>query len=128
MTCKDCIHYDVCMDYTTLKNSNFAQDFNGSDIICDHFKDKSRIVELPCKIGDKVWFLNKYPAIDMKQNAVYEAKVVRVYIEKGTVLTLAVQVKTEWGTTEFPHITDIGKTVFLTREQAEEALRKEREK
>jgi hypothetical protein len=63
----------------------------------------------------------------MKQNAVYEARVVRVCIEKGTVITLAVQVKTGWGTTVFPRITDIGKTVFLSREDAEKAL-KERSK
>ena len=47
-TCKYCIHYDVCMDYTTLKESEFAQNFKGSDILCDHFKDKSRYIELPC--------------------------------------------------------------------------------
>ena len=44
MTCKDCIHYNVC-------GLNEYKDFNE---ICSFFKDKSRIVELPCKIGDKV--------------------------------------------------------------------------
>lgn len=127
MTCKDCIHYDLCSSIQGLVQRVILAG-DKADERCGFFKDKSRIVELPCKVGDKVWFLNRYPAIDMKQNAVYEAKVVRVYIEKETVLTLAVQVKTEWGTKEFPHITDIGKTVFLTREEAEEALRKEREK
>lgn len=43
-TCKDCIHYDVC-------GFNEYKDFNE---ICSFFKDKSRIVELPCKVGDKV--------------------------------------------------------------------------
>ncbi len=91
-------------------------------MFADHLLSNGVIVP-PCKVGDKVWFLNIYPSIDMRQNAVYEAKVARVYIEKGTVLTLAVQVKTEWGTTEFPHITDIGKTVFLSKEEAEQALK-----
>jgi hypothetical protein len=88
---------------------------------------KEQIIVPPCNVGDTVWFLNIYPSIDMKQNAVYEAKVARVYIEKGTVLTLAVQVKNGWGTTEFPRITDIGKTVFLSREDAEKALKERSE-
>ena len=36
--CKDCFHFDVCMDYTSLKDSDFAQNFNETDILCDHFK------------------------------------------------------------------------------------------
>ena len=85
------------------------------------------VIVPPCKVGDKVWFLNTYYSIAMRRNFVYEAKVVRVYIEKGNVLTLSIQVKNEMGTTEFPRITEIGKTVFLTKEEAERAL-KEREK
>ena len=80
------------------------------------------VIVSPCKVGDKVWFLNKYSSIAMRKNAVYEAKVVRVYVEKGNILTLSIQVKNEWGTTEYPRITEIGKTVFLTKKEAEKAL------
>lgn len=55
MTCKDCYYYDVCMDYTSLKESKYAQNFNGSEVNCDHFKDKFQVVELPCKVGDIVY-------------------------------------------------------------------------
>ena len=85
------------------------------------------IIVPPCKVGDKVWFLNKHYSIAMRRNAVYEARVVRVYVEKGNVLTLAIQVKNKMGTTEFPRITEIGKTVFLTKEEAEKALAERRE-
>lgn len=51
MTCEDCIHYQVCQDYdnrVTLDIYNMAEK-------CKYFKDKSLIVELPCKVGDKVY-------------------------------------------------------------------------
>ena len=43
MTCKDCIYYDVCDDYILT--------------FCRGFKDKSRFIELPCKVGDTVYVL-----------------------------------------------------------------------
>ena len=48
MTCKDCIHYDVC---------GFNEYINFNEI-CSNFKDKSRIIESPCKIGDTVYYLD----------------------------------------------------------------------
>jgi hypothetical protein len=45
MTCKDCIHYQVCQDYDhrVMLFYNIAKK-------CKYFKDKSRIIELPCKV------------------------------------------------------------------------------
>lgn len=40
MDCKDCYHYDVC---------------SKKDEMCKNFKDKSLIVELPCKLGQIVY-------------------------------------------------------------------------
>lgn len=52
MTCKDCIHYDVCeekdTEYTGLPFSI------ANDKPCKHFKDKSRIIELPMKATDRL--------------------------------------------------------------------------
>ena len=45
-SCKGCIHFDVCMDYTSLKDSDFAQNFNETDILCDHFKRAADVVEV----------------------------------------------------------------------------------
>lgn len=60
MTCKDCYHYNVCylrilynMDYDVLGHI----DTNAEK--CEHFKDKSLIVELPCKVGKEL-FLTDY--------------------------------------------------------------------
>ncbi len=44
MTCKDCLHYEAC---TT-----------SDGYICETFSDKSEWVHLPCKKGDKVYWLN----------------------------------------------------------------------
>lgn len=87
----------------------------------DHLLANGVIVP-PCKVGDTVYFLNTYSSIAMRKNFVYEAKVVRVYVEKDNILCLSIQIKNEYGTTEYPRITEIGKTVFLSREDAGQAL------
>ena len=45
MTCKDCIHYDICLGaFWALVGR-----------VCDSFKDKSKFIELPCSVGDTVF-------------------------------------------------------------------------
>ena len=59
-TCKDCIHYEVCK---TEKGSTvfyreglLESTYNQVDKLCGAlFKDKFRFVELPCRVGDKVY-------------------------------------------------------------------------
>lgn len=41
MTCKDCIHNEVCYCYLITYTDN--------NPICCNYKDKSRFIELPCK-------------------------------------------------------------------------------
>lgn len=50
MTCKNCYHYPVCLPRVAV----------GGDKICESFKDKSRIVELPCKVGETVHYITYY--------------------------------------------------------------------
>ena len=45
MTCKDCVHYDICL--------GAYEDYLYE--ICDSFKDKSKFIELPCSVGDIVY-------------------------------------------------------------------------
>lgn len=85
--------------------------------------ENGTLIELPCKVGDTVWFLNKHYAIYLRKDTVYKAKVVRVYFEKNKNIYLAIQIKNEYGTTEFPRITEIDKTVFLTQAEAEKKLK-----
>ena len=55
MTCKDCIHYDVCV---IVENSADNEDYN-TEFGCTDFKDKSRFVELPCKLGDSIFYVHR---------------------------------------------------------------------
>lgn len=48
MTCKDCIHCELCDMYSKFG----ITDVNEYDTtICGLFKDKSKLIELPCKVG-----------------------------------------------------------------------------
>lgn len=44
MNCKDCIHYEMCLPRVAV----------GGNKICQYFKDKSLIVELPIKATDRL--------------------------------------------------------------------------
>lgn len=116
MTCKDCIHYAACMQYTTFAGCEFAQNFDQSDILCDIFKDKSRFIETPCKVGDTVYFDTylRGKNVGIQPHKVINSKyVIMTEPSKGGI-------GAEISAWEF------GKTVFLTREAAEKAF-KERE-
>lgn len=118
MTCKDCYHFDVCN--LILKNA-LSCDNNDCSQECPLFKDKSRIVELPCKVGDTLytnmsvsgWYLRD-------KDRPYPVKVVFVGINGVDNLY-----NTEYSEGKMWQFrgSDIGKTVFLTKEAAEQALR-----
>ena len=59
MTCKDCISYDICSynAYVQAEYSGKAVETYitiDNKLPCRFFKDKSRYIEPPCKVGDKV--------------------------------------------------------------------------
>ena len=69
-SCNDCLHVDVCCSYLSVaynKCKLATPDFKLLKNIecgeCQHFKDRSRFVELPCKIGDIVYFGYYLPTI-----------------------------------------------------------------
>ena len=97
-TCKDCIHYELCFDegMTQFDNSNAEQ--------CTYFKDASKLVELPCKVGDTV-----YEIVDGFK--VHSSVVKNIIFDTAGIA--------------FDE-SSIGKQVFLTKEEAEKVA-KERE-
>lgn len=119
MTCYDCIHCERCSDidggFSTLR----------SDVgKCKHFKPKSRYIELPCAVGDTVYafcrtfgvilpyFVETLSCAYYDKNKViwqYEANCTNV--ERSELLD-SIDFEFE----------DIGKTVFLTKEEAKKAL------
>lgn len=82
MTCKDCYHYDVC---------GFEGCDDGALTFCKDFKDKSRIVELPCKMGDEAYYISikRYSPLSYK---LVKAKVIDFYINENGIY--AVELKT----------------------------------
>ncbi len=109
MTCKECVHYEVCMDYTDLSKSELAQNFLETHLLCDHFKPKSRFVELPCEVGQKIY--TKYG---------YSFKVERIEIFDGKMIFRC----GNDGTDDYMAFYDfeIGTEVFLSKEDFENAL------
>ena len=92
--------------------------------IADYLLTNGVIVP-PCKVGYKVYYFNKNPlGLMVRKNTIYEAVVVRIVNTRlGTYLVI--QICNELGCTEIPNINEFGKNVFLTREEAEQALKEE---
>lgn len=51
MMCKECIHYGICDMQEIRKENGEYTNYKP----CQDFKDKSLVVELPCKAGDTVY-------------------------------------------------------------------------
>ena len=120
MTCKDCIHYEACHDmyYEEHATRHFDPEKHNAEKECGYFKDRSRFVELPCKLGDTLFvptrnFVSEYKVVSF--HVCGEGVWYRTNVIKGILTRLIAD-----------NVENIGKTVFLTREEAEQAL-KERE-
>ena len=89
--------------------------------IADHLLSNGVIVP-PCKVGDKVYYFSHRPFnMSLQANTIYEADVIRIVTSRfGT--SLIIQIHNKYGVTETPEMSSFGKTVFLTREEAEKAL------
>ena len=127
-SCKDCINYTECCN-SFLKDYGMTLDPERE--ICSIFKDRSRFVELPCKVGDTAWIIVRYKN---GNDHFYTGIVTGVHVtDRKTIYKLPCKrfnyiVIRFLQTDSLKHINfnEIGKTVFFTKEQAEQAL-KERE-
>ena len=133
-TCAECVHVDVCHEFVkglaAARGLKLGSVEEISAILqsddCEQFKDRSRFVELPCKVGDKVYLDNLH---------IKYADVIGIYIDAfGGVFDLRIytniQLANGFGYEYFISkdytFEDIGKRIFLTKEEAEQAS-KERE-
>lgn len=109
MACKDCIHYDVCENSPVIENG------------CPYFKDKSRFIELPnVEIGQELFYIDRY-------TKTVESDVVSRLNWEKTDLGVQTGIWSENnGFSEF--FSDIGKTLFLIKEEAEAKLKELNEK
>ena len=127
MTCeKHCLHWEVCKltppEYATAKYYTFC---NCAEK-CECFKDKSKYIELPCKVGDTVYriqdpwgmsalsvagihlFWNKMPTRVKRHNYI-------VGLHESLNISVRLPLK------------EFGKTVFLTKSEAEQKLKELKE-
>lgn len=88
----------------------------------DHLLANGVIVP-PCKAGDTVYWLNFYNHLMQYRDKYYEAEVVRIVVTRFGV-SCVIRVLGEHATYEIQDV-EFGKTVFLTREEAEQALKGE---
>ena len=88
--------------------------------IADHLLANGVIVP-PCKVGDTVYYINTLYFSTLERNRVYRAEVTRIVITKRSVSFVA-KVRYMGGVIEITE-DGFGKNVFLTREEAEQALK-----
>ena len=114
-TCEDCLHCDECVIRampSAFENTKWEKE------PCDHFKDKSIYAKLPCAIGTEVYFIG-HPCggCEAYNEAWCEEFIDRCRNCKKTIV----------GKGEFDYelIPEFGISVFLSREDAERALKGE---
>ena len=109
MTCKDCLgNYLGYCKFDCLSADK-----------CDNFQDRSAWVKLPCKVGDKIWIIRTltYPIKpnEKRDRIITQDKIQKIFFERK-----GLSLKTFMDTISAQKI---GKTVFLSREEAERALK-----
>lgn len=143
-TCADCVHVEVCCEkyLHVVVGMNITPRFKYERIEqeCEYFKDRARFVELlyPIKPHDKVWYiLEGLSEIDLKDYEITKGDCAvgnnpDTVIEVGTFGFWVNQLSERNEDYLVPDDCDfiswdeIGKSYFLTKEAAEQAL-KERE-
>lgn len=128
MTCKDCVHYEACeissVYFGEEKGSKSFREYEkrqNVELDCDQFKDKTQLVELPCKINERLYYANK------TLDEVCEAIVIRIdinYIEEPYIWLTLDYLTSRVGKCRHRGIADLmlNKTLFFTYEEAEKAL------
>ena len=110
MTCKDCIHYDLCRSCSRIRlgwHGNSVHYVENIEEICKDFKDRSRFVELPCKVGDTVYYFNSAGEIYSQKVSGFIVNFVGILVDSDVMFD--------------SHL--MGDRFFSTREEAEQALK-----
>ena len=112
--CNKCYHNKVCLDSANYKNAEK----------CSQFKDKSLIVELPCKINDKVYLL-KIDGLTKKAKPVHEIKELQVskYIIDSRDCVIVGNTLSDRRTHHHIPLSCSEGWLFFNREEAEQALK-----
>lgn len=126
-SCKDCVHFEVCDGGSSgdefMESGTYT---DGVENDCKTFKERSKFVELPCKVGDTVY---EVVTQDDSVKKIIEMKVGNI-VPFGSIYHSKICGNFIWNlylhddySYSYKTFSDIGETVFLTREEAEQALR-----
>lgn len=123
--CENCIHYEICDCYYTATDiGEYAyqnidlEEIDDVEKICDCFKDKSLCVELPCKVGDTVYISDFAEVMEAFASNI---KMFYNYLTKE--IENVVDLRIIGNFSIHKNFKDFGKTVFLTKEEAEQKIR-----
>ena len=87
----------------------------------EDLEEEGRLIKLPCKVRTEVFYICQKNTIALEKGKIYKAVVSGLYaFEKGVCVTI--QIYDDYGCTELEEINNFGKTVLLTKEEAEKAL------
>ena len=117
----------VCANYKTFEDEAISKGVTFKRIVALMEADKDgRLVVLPCKVGDTVWVTrNPWTGKLLKKPLDAYVNGVEMY-SHGIYVNLLFDTRKINGTRNY-EINHIGKTVFLTREEAEKALEAKRD-
>ncbi len=110
--CKTCFHADMC----ERLRKNYTQG-------CRDYKDKNKIIELPCKVGECIWVLDRE---NKPQKMILDEPDIRCHCEKEDNLCMALCGNKQSGICAYRFKndgTDIGSKVFLSKSDAENKLK-----
>ena len=127
--CDYCCNFDkehIGMDGTALCKLTmtlaYAEDYSGN---CMFYNvPKEQIIVPPCKVGDKVFIIEKEYRLNKVEHKIITCKIEFIYISSKTKRYHTKKIECPYMDNGFNfRPKDIGKTVFLTKEEAEEKLR-----
>lgn len=111
--CEDCVFTDACHMWAEDDDAdNYANKYG-----CERYSPKSEWVHLPCKVGDTAYFITERNAPKGTKEHIVETTIEKIGVRKsGMFIKLSVNAMYETS------CNSIGKTVFLTLEEAKKAL------
>lgn len=132
MMCKECINFECCKSQNSEKIS-YYDGLSCMENKCHGFKNTLQYIKLPCKVGDTVYVDTRTLPKDIppylvnikEENlpAYFVGKVVSFHItEKKKFVKIRIRNKNTKKWFDGCYSISFGKTVFLTREEAEKAL------
>ena len=112
MSCNECIHMAACIN---LAKSTYGRLKETAYVGCSCFENGSNFLKAPCKVGDTIFciihILGETEIVSLKvQRILFTEDDCRLIVQDNNYIGLSAN--------------DVGKTIFFTKEEAEEALQR----